>query len=94
MGFPLALAVKKIGAENQQNVAWAWGVNGAASVVGSCLVMVVAVFTESRYALGLGAVCYALAALVSYRSERRSGLRLPQVRRARWSPSSRSCSLP
>ena len=29
-----------------------------------------------------------------HRSDRRSGLRLPQARRARWSPSSRSCLLP
>jgi hypothetical protein len=67
MGFPLALAVREIGAKNEQNVAWAWGLNGAASVVGSCLVMVVMVFLETRIALVLAALCYAIAALVSHR---------------------------
>jgi predicted membrane-bound spermidine synthase len=67
MGFPLALAVREIGGKNEQNVAWAWGVNGAASVVGSCLVMIVMVFLETRFALVLGAACYALAALMSRR---------------------------
>jgi hypothetical protein len=70
MGFPLALAVREIGERNEQNVAWAWGVNGAASVVGSCLVMIVMVFLETRFALVLGAVCYGLAALMSWRPER------------------------
>jgi spermidine synthase len=69
MGFPLALAVREIGEKNEQNVAWAWGVNGAASVIGSCLVMVVMVFLETRFALVLGAGCYALAALLSYRRD-------------------------
>ena len=68
MGFPLALAVREFGRSNNANVAWAWGVNGAASVVGSCLVMVVMVFLGTTYALILGAACYAIAALVSARS--------------------------
>jgi len=67
MGFPLALAVRELGKQNPTHVAWAWGVNGAASVVGSCVVMIVMVFLETRYALVLGAACYALAAAVSYR---------------------------
>jgi hypothetical protein len=65
MGFPLALGVRELGRDNPTNVAWAWGVNGAASVIGSCLVMMVMVFGETRYALVLGALCYALAAAVS-----------------------------
>jgi hypothetical protein len=66
MGFPLALAVRELGRDNPKNVAWAWGVNGAASVVGSCLVMLVMVFGETRYALVFASICYALAAGVSY----------------------------
>ena len=67
MGFPLALAVRELGRHNASNVAWAWGVNGAASVIGSCLVMIVMVFGETRYALGLGTLCYAVAAAVSHK---------------------------
>jgi hypothetical protein len=36
-------------------------------IVGSCVVMIVVVFLETRYALVLGAACYVLAAAVSYR---------------------------
>jgi hypothetical protein len=68
MGFPLALAVRELGRSNTANVAWAWGINGTASVIGSCLVMVVMVFLGTNYALMLGAACYAVAALVSSRS--------------------------
>jgi hypothetical protein len=70
MGFPLALAVRELGRDNPRNVAWAWGVNGAASVVGSCLVMLVMVFGETRFALGLASLCYAVAGAVSYRARR------------------------
>ena len=68
MGFPLALAVRELGRSDGANAAWAWGINGAASVIGSCLVMVVMVFLGTNHALMLGAACYAIAALVSSRS--------------------------
>lgn len=64
MGFPLALGVREVGRINTANVAWGWAINGAASVVGSCLVMVVMVFLGTRHALVIGAACYAVAALV------------------------------
>ena len=73
-------AVREIGERNEQNVAWAWGVNGAASVVGSCLVMVVIVFLETRSALLLGAACYALAALMSFRRKTAGAAVLPEER--------------
>lgn len=67
MGFPLALAVRELGQRDAASVAWAWGVNGAASVVGSCLLMVVMVFLDTGFALGLGALSYAIAAAMSLR---------------------------
>lgn len=65
MGFPLALGVRELGRTNAIDVAWAWGINAAASVVGSCLIMIVMVFWGSREAIGLGAACYAMAAWAS-----------------------------
>jgi hypothetical protein len=63
MGMPLAMGVRELGRQNQRSVAWAWGINGAASVVGSGLVMIAMVFTSSSTALVGGIVCYALSAV-------------------------------
>ncbi len=63
MGFPLALGVRQVGSDDARNVAWAWGTNGAASVVGSCAVMMTMVFVGSRAALLASVACYAVAAL-------------------------------
>lgn len=67
MGFPLALGVRQVGSDDARNVAWAWGTNGAASVVGSCAVMMAMVFVGSGAALLGSVVCYALAALAGLR---------------------------
>lgn len=63
MGFPLALGVREVGRRDERSVAWAWGTNGAASVVGSCAVMVAMVFAGSRTALLGSVLCYGVAAL-------------------------------
>jgi len=63
MGMPLALGVKELGRQQQRSVAWAWGINGAASVVGSGLVMIAMVFTSSSVALVGSIACYVLAAI-------------------------------
>ncbi|MCA8915575.1 MAG: hypothetical protein KDB90_09195 [Planctomycetes bacterium] len=62
MGFPLALGIRSLGSQGRRAVAWAWGVNGATSVVGSVLVMGTMVFANGRVAFLLGSVAYALAA--------------------------------
>jgi len=63
MGMPLALGVRRIGRDDSRSVAWAWAINGMASVVGSCLVMISMVFAGSHVALAGGALCYAIASL-------------------------------
>jgi len=65
MGMPLALGVRLLGRGDERNVAWAWGVNGAASVVGACLVQIVMVFAGSVTALAGAVACYAVAALAA-----------------------------
>lgn len=62
LGFPLAMGVKLVASQGSRAVAWAWGVNGATSVVGSVVVMMLMVFGNGRAAMLTGAVCYALAA--------------------------------
>lgn len=65
MGMPLALGVRRLGRRSERSVAWAWGVNGAASVIGSCVVMIAMVFAGSHAALSLGALSYVTAALTA-----------------------------
>jgi xanthosine utilization system XapX-like protein len=65
MGMPLALAVRRLGSRDARSVAWAWGVNGAASVIGACLVMVAMVFAGSQVALVGAVACYAIAAVTA-----------------------------
>lgn len=67
MGMPLALGVRRLGHRDACAIPWAWGMNGAASVVGSCLVMIAMVFAGAHAALGMGVASYAVAALTSLR---------------------------
>ena len=63
MGMPMPLGIRELGRSDRRSVAWAWAINGAASVVGSCLIMIAMVFSGSYTALGVAALCYAVAAL-------------------------------
>jgi len=69
MGMPLALGVRRLGSRDTRAIPWAWGINGAASVIGSCLVMIAMVFAGAHAALGMGVASYAVAALTSYHRE-------------------------
>ncbi len=68
MGMPLALGVRHLGRRGDAAVAWAWGTNGAASVVGSCLVMISMVFAGAHAALAIGVASYAMATLAAPKS--------------------------
>ncbi len=46
---------------------WMWAVNGAASVVGSALTILIAMSAGYTAALGFGVTCYVLAAVSAYR---------------------------
>jgi hypothetical protein len=67
MGMPLASGVRRLGRRGDSAVAWAWGTNGAASVVGSCLVMISMVFAGAHAALAIGVASYAMAAATAPR---------------------------
>jgi hypothetical protein len=61
MGMPMPLAIRILNQKMPEMVPWAWGVNGAASVMGSVAALVVAILTGFNQALILGASIYLLS---------------------------------
>lgn len=61
MGMPFAQGMRLLRAEAEGHVAWAWGVNGAASVVGSVGASLLALASGFRWVLLAGAACYSAA---------------------------------
>jgi hypothetical protein len=61
MGMPMPLAVRVLATESPDLIPWAWGVNGAASVMGSAAALVVALLAGFDQAMLLGATLYLLA---------------------------------
>ncbi|HEX6829324.1 MAG TPA: SAM-dependent methyltransferase, partial [Burkholderiales bacterium] len=60
MGMPLPLAIARLG--GPERVAWAWGLNGFASVVGAVLATLLAIHLGFNRVLGLAALLYVAAA--------------------------------
>ena len=65
MGIPLPAGVRLVAAKHPQLVAWAWGVNGALSVLGATLAVFIAMNWGFSVTLACGAVLYVLAAALS-----------------------------
>ncbi|MDX1501683.1 MAG: hypothetical protein R3325_04915 [Thermoanaerobaculia bacterium] len=63
MGFMLPTGIRLAAERDQPIVPWAWGVNGATSVVGTVLATVCAITFGFSWTLIAGGVAYALAAL-------------------------------
>jgi spermine/spermidine synthase len=74
LGLPLVAGIRALDPARPELVAWAWAVNGAAAVVGSCLLMIAMVFGGSGLALSIAAGAYALASVA--RTGMRSGAAL------------------
>ena len=64
MGIPFPQALAEIGQGGRRGVALAWSVNGAATVAGSILAVILSIAIGFHAALWLGAVAYALASIV------------------------------
>jgi hypothetical protein len=64
MGLPLPTAVRVLARESPSLVPWAWGVNGAASVLGSVAALVIALFAGFNEALLAAAALYAAAQIL------------------------------
>lgn len=65
LGVPFAGGLRAIAAVSLQERAWAWAVNGSASVVGSTLAAVLVLAIGFRATALVAAICYLLAACVA-----------------------------
>jgi hypothetical protein len=72
MGVPLPAGVRLLSATAPQLVAWAWGMNGALSVLGAILAVFIAMNWGFSVTLLCGAALYALAAVLAARSPARA----------------------
>jgi len=61
MGMPLPLGMRMVQQDSPRSLAWAWGVNGSLSVVGSVVAMVISIFTGITSTIVVGSLMYALA---------------------------------
>ena len=64
MGVPLPAGVRLLSATQPQLVAWAWGMNGALSVLGATLAVFIAMNWGFSATLLCGAAAYGVAALL------------------------------
>ncbi|HKX46036.1 MAG TPA: hypothetical protein VJP77_04990, partial [Planctomycetota bacterium] len=65
MGMPFPLGLSRIAAEDSRLTAWAWGVNGYTSVVGSALTILLSLALGFRAVVWIGALVYLLAFAVA-----------------------------
>lgn len=61
MGIPFPAGLRRLERRAPHRIPWAWGVNGAASVVAAVLAALLALSLGFRWVLFSGASCYALA---------------------------------
>ncbi|MGD2248753.1 MAG: hypothetical protein PVF58_10140 [Candidatus Methanofastidiosia archaeon] len=65
MGMPFPAGIRYLGSKNPAAVPWAWGINGAASVLGSALAVFVAINFGFSLAFLCGIIIYGLAAVIT-----------------------------
>jgi hypothetical protein len=65
MGVPLPAGVRLLAATRPELVAWAWGINGALSVLGATLAVFIAMQWGFSITLACGAALYGIAALLT-----------------------------
>ena len=61
MGMPMPIGMRVLNRESPALIPWAWGVNGAASVLGSAAALAIALLTGFNQAMLAGAALYLLA---------------------------------
>jgi len=69
MGMPMPIGIKLLSKHSPQIIPWAWGVNGATSVMGSVAALVIAILTGFNQALIIGSGIYLLGAFIITRTE-------------------------
>ena len=70
MGFPMAMALRRLGDASPSLVPWAWGVNGFASVLAPPLATAIAMTAGFRVAGASALMFYVVAALAYARLRR------------------------
>lgn len=65
LGMPFPTGIRQLHQGGSGIVAWAWGMNGVFSVIGSVLVIIVSMLTSFTVALAMTSVMYAIAAILS-----------------------------
>ena len=63
MGVPFPAGLQLVSDHRSRLVPWAWGLNGAASVLGAALATLLAVHLGFRIVVLLAFVCYGVAAV-------------------------------
>jgi hypothetical protein len=71
LGMPFVAGVHLLRQDRPHGVAWAWAVNGACAVIGSCVLMIVMVYADSGASYLIAAACYAMAFLAKKQLARR-----------------------
>lgn len=69
MGMPMPLGIRRLERSQPQILPWAWGVNGAASVLGSALALVIALLSGFNQAPLVGVAAYLGALAIAWRWE-------------------------
>lgn len=64
MGMPMPIGIRLLEKHAPQIIPWAWGLNGATSVLGSAATLVIAILTGFNQALMVGAFVYLIALIV------------------------------
>jgi hypothetical protein len=67
LGMPFPAGLRVVGVEAPSLIAWAWGVNGFFTVIGSVLAMIVGMVSGFTAVLVVGGTCYAVCLVVAPR---------------------------
>jgi len=68
MGIPMPTGIRILADHAPEMIPWAWGINGAASVMGSIGALFIALWTGFNQAIVVGACCYLLALIFGARA--------------------------
>ena len=69
MGMPMPIGIRLLARSAPEIIPWAWGVNGATSVMGTIAALVIAILTGFNQALFVGAGLYLLAMVLMARRQ-------------------------
>ncbi|MEE9169928.1 MAG: spermidine synthase-like protein [bacterium] len=67
MGFPFPVGIRMLAEKNENEVPWAWGINGCVSVISAVLAMIVAVELGFLWVMVFAALAYGLPLGVNWR---------------------------